>query len=440
MKDKEKDNKGEIKEKEVEEIVKEVTEDKAEKEVKEEKKVEKAEKVEPVVKEKVEQKKPEARAVRRNSENFKIVVGTLVAVITVCSVFALGLSIYNFYNGKLTISGDGNVATFTEGSISEVANKVSPAVVSIKTETRVSGYFGQSSTASAAGTGMIVTSDGYVITNKHVVEDANSVSVVMDDGTEYSKVEIVGTDPVNDVAYLKIKDVSDLPTVKLGNSKTVTVGQQVIAIGNALGQYQNSVTAGIVSGIGRTIAASDSNYSSYEVLSDMIQTDASINAGNSGGPVVNAAGEVIGINTAVSSGNGIGFAIPISSVKGMLKSIIENGKVERSYMGVNYINLTPDVAKSLELDVSAGAYISSDSGSAVVADSPADKAGIKDEDIIIEVNGAKIGSAGTLSSLLGEYTVGDTVELTLLRDGKQEKVRVTLEAYPKTNSSSSKKK
>ena len=165
----------------------------------------------------------------------------------------------------------------------------------------------------------------------------------------------------------------------------------------------------------------------------MIQTDASINAGNSGGPLVNAAGEVIGINTAVSAdGENIGFAIPISSVKGMLSEILETGSAERAYLGVHYANITPDVAHEYELPVTAGAYVYSDSKySAVVKDSPAAKAGVKEKDIITAVNGTPVGSAGSVSSLIGEYKPGDTVQLTILRDGKQMTLNVTLGSYPK---------
>ena len=379
---------------------------------------------------------------RKAGNNTVAIVLSVVAC--VCSLASLSTTLYIYNQGAKPITfsqeQDGNAISFTEGSIAEVAAKVSPAVVSIVTQTRSSGssyysYFfgGGQQTSSAAGTGMIVTSDGYVLTNKHVVEDATQIKVIMDDGTTYKDVEIVGLDPLNDVAFLKIKDASDLPTVALGNSKSLTAGQQVIAIGNALGQFQNTVTEGVISGTGRTITATSDGYTAYENLTDMIQTDASINSGNSGGPLINAAGEVIGINTAVSeTGNGLGFAIPISSVKGMLKSIKETGKAERAYIGVNYVTITPDVAEEYELDVKSGAYVYAKSGNSVIANSPAAKAGIKNGDIITAVNGVKIGKSGTLSSLVGEYAPGDTVQLTLLRDGKEMSVNVTLEAYPES--------
>ncbi|MBR0480806.1 trypsin-like peptidase domain-containing protein [Candidatus Saccharibacteria bacterium] len=370
----------------------------------------------------------------------------LASIACVCSIAALVTSIYTYHKGTTPITfnseQDGNAISFTEGSIAEVASRVSPAVVSIVVETKTknsamdyySYLFGggsQSQTSQAAGTGMIVTADGYVLTNKHVAEDATKITVVMDDGTSYDDVKLVGVDPLNDVAFIKINNVSNLPTVSLGNSKSLTVGQQVVAIGNALGQFQNTVTEGVISGTGRSITATADGYTAYETLSDMIQTDAAINSGNSGGPLINAAGEVIGINTAVSdSGNGLGFAIPISSVKGMLKSILSSGTASRAYIGVNYITLTPDVAKQFELNVTSGAYVYSKSGNPVISGSPAAKAGLKNGDIITAVNGVKVGQAGTVTSLIGEYAPGDTVQLTLLRDGQETSVNVTLDAYP----------
>ncbi|MBR3366114.1 trypsin-like peptidase domain-containing protein [Candidatus Saccharibacteria bacterium] len=373
---------------------------------------------------------------KNNNNNFHLIVLTVACVTAVCSVFALGFSIYNYNNSSARVtwgsSADGNSANFTDGSIADVANKVSPSVVSITTETRTTGWFGQSTTSSAAGTGIIVSKDGYVLTNKHVVEGANKVNVILDDGTEYENVKVVGTDPINDVAFVKIENVSDLPAVTLGDSKTMNVGQQVIAIGNALGQFQNTVTEGIVSGLNRSITASDSSGYSYERLTDLIQTDAAINSGNSGGPLVNAAGQVVGLNVATSSANDIGFAIPISSVKGMLKRVINEGKAERAYLGVNYVTVTPDIAKEYNLSVKNGGYVHTDGNSAspVVSSSPADKAGVKPEDIITAINGVEVGKAGSISALIGEYAVGDVVQLHILRNGGELNLNVTLEAYP----------
>ena len=342
-------------------------------------------------------------------------------------------------NSTETVSVDGyysgNSVEFEETSIAGIVSKVTPAVVSIVSETRSSGYslFFGSGTSQSAGTGMIVSSDGYVLTNKHVIEGASKVQVVTSSGDTYDDVDIVGEDPLNDVAYLKINGAKDLPTITLGDSKSIAVGQPVLAIGNALGVYQNSVTQGIISGTGRSVTASDSNGSNSETLTDMLQTDAAINPGNSGGPLVNAAGDVIGINTAVStSANGLGFAIPISATKGMLKRIMEDGKAERAYLGLTYITVTAEVAKEAKLSVTHGAYIynnSSRSGEAIVKNGPADKAGIKTGDVITKVGNIEVGRAGSISTLIGEYKVGDTVQLTYVRDGKENTTNVTLEAY-----------
>lgn len=356
-------------------------------------------------------------------------------------VIALSSSLYNLQLTKNlsadlssrlhTSSSNGNSLNFTEGSIASVANSVSKSVVSIVTSTTQRSLLSSESSTTAAGTGFILSSDGYIATNKHVVSGANKIGVLLDDGTAFEDVELIGADPLNDFAIIKIKNAKDLTPIKLGDSKTITAGQQVIAIGNALGAYQNSVTSGIISGKGRSLTATDSSRTQYETLSDMIQTDAAINGGNSGGPLLNAAGEVIGINTAYASqGNNVGFAIPISSVKGIINSVLNGRGFERAVIGVRYVNLTPSIAKEKKLDVTHGALISSSkNNSAIIPDSAGDKAGLKENDIITAVNGVEIGVAGSLSSLIGEYSVGDTVELTIVRNNKTENIKLTLAAY-----------
>ncbi|MBO7132213.1 trypsin-like peptidase domain-containing protein [Candidatus Saccharibacteria bacterium] len=370
----------------------------------------------------------------RSSKNSLIVALLVLALVFGGTGLCFGILAYNKVSTPITFlnsGSDGNSANFVEGSIADIADKVSESVVSIVSSTKMRDFFGQSYSSSAAGTGVIVSSDGYILTNKHVIADATSVYVVLDDGTIYESVEIVATDPLNDIAFLKIKDAKDLKAATLGDSKTLNVGQQVIAIGNALGQYQNTVTSGIISGLGRSIEASDGSGYNTETLSDMIQTDAAINSGNSGGPLVNAAGEVIGINTATStSAENMGFAIPISSVKGMLKQLIENGEASRAYLGVYSVEITPEVAKAYNLPVSSGAYLYNSSAyNAVISGSPASKAGLKDKDIVTAVNGVKVGTAGTLSDLIGEYKPGDTVQLTVVREGNETAINVTLEGY-----------
>lgn len=348
--------------------------------------------------------------------------------------FAFGLSAYRKANTPLTFlnSGvDGNSANFVEGSVAEIADRVSSSVVSIVTSTITTNFFGRDYESAAAGTGIIVSSDGYILTNKHVISGATTITVILDDGTTYENVELAATDPLNDVAFLKLKDASGLSAATLGDSKTINVGQQVIAIGNALGQYQNTVTQGVISGTGRAVTASDESGYNTEQLSDMIQTDAAINSGNSGGPLINAAGEVVGINTATSSSaENMGFAIPISSVKGMLKQLIASGTAQRAYLGVYSIEITPEVAKAYNLPVSTGAYLySSSSYSAIISGTPGAKAGLRDKDIITKINGVEVGKTGNLTSLIGEYQPGDTIQLAVIRGGSEVAVNVTLEGY-----------
>ena len=367
--------------------------------------------------------------------NLLALICAVLAILLAGASFTLSLiSTLSGSHPTITYSGgvDGNSANFVEGSIADVANKVSPAVVSVLTETRSQSWFGQAQTSTAAGTGFIISSNGYILTNKHVVNGARSISVVLDDGTTYTDVKVVGIDPLNDVAVIQIPDVQDLPAVELGESKTINVGQQVIAIGNALGQYSNTVTEGIISGTNRTIqAATDSYGTDIETLTDMIQTDASINQGNSGGPLVNAAGQVIGINTAVStSAENIGFAIPISSGKGIIRGVLETGEFERAYLGVRYVMITAEVAKEYNLPVSEGAYLHSEASSTIIKNGPAAKAGLKDGDIIVAINGVKVGKNGSVSSLIGEYLSGETIQIIILRDGEEHTIEATLEAYP----------
>jgi serine protease Do len=333
-----------------------------------------------------------------------------------------------------TAQEDGNnVVTPSEESIAAVAKAVSPSVVSVLTSTsQVSRLYNQQYEQEGAGTGMIVSSNGYIMTNKHVVDGADKVTVVLPDGKSYKNVEVLGSDPLNDVAFLKIKDVTGLPAITLGDSKTIRIGQSVVAIGNALGQYQNSVTSGIVSGTGRPVVASSDGTADgeSESLTDLIQTDAAINSGNSGGPLLNLKGQVIGINTAIAQdAQSIGFAIPISATKGLLNHVIKTGKVERSYLGVQYVSITPAAKEQYKLSVDKGDYITADRGDSVQANGPAAKAGVKDGDIIVGVNGSKVGEVASVSSLISEYEPGQSVELTVIRNGKELKLTATLGTY-----------
>jgi serine protease Do len=326
------------------------------------------------------------------------------------------------------IQNDGNLnVTKAETDIASLVAKVSPSVVSITTQSQTRTYFGVAE-QEGAGTGIIVSSDGYILTNKHVIDGARTVGVVLTDGTRYDDVKVIGTDPLNDVAFLKIADAKNLTAVELGNSSSARVGQQVVAIGNSLGQYQNTVTSGIISGTGRPVSAQSGN--TIESLTDLLQTDAAINPGNSGGPLLNMSGQVIGMNTAIAAdAQGIGFAIPINGIKGILKGVLATGEVKRAFLGVNYVPVTPESADLYKLSVKSGAYVYNEQSTAVGKDSPADKAGIKDKDIITKVNDVEVGANGALATLLGEYAPGDTVMLTIVRDNKEQTLKVTLAEY-----------
>jgi serine protease Do len=328
--------------------------------------------------------------------------------------------------------------------ITKIANDMGQSVVSIdvtRQATRQS-IFGapRSVTQESAGTGVIISQDGVIITNRHVIPaGATSVSITLADGTELNDVEVIGRTNEGDtldVAFLKIKDKKgkELKPAKLGDSSKVKVGDKVIAIGNALGQFQNTVTSGIISGYGRSVEAGDEE--SSETLQNLFQTDTAINQGNSGGPLVNVNGEVIGLNTAVAGGSAqnIGFAIPINDVQGLIKGVLKDGKLLRPYLGVRYVSLTDDYAYEYNLQTKRGSYIvpNTNSSESILPGSPAEKAGLKEKDIITKVNNQTIDEKNSLISVLGKFSVGEKVSLTIVRDGKEHRVDVTLEAAPQS--------
>lgn len=356
----------------------------------------------------------------------------------------------NVTQQKVVLKGEAAV-------ISNIAKNVGQSVVSVNVTSQAAssgdnssnpfdslfglGGGGGTQTQQDAGTGMILTSDGLIMTNRHVVPaGTTSVSVTLNDGTVYNNVKVVGRTPDSsslDVAFLQIPNTNGrkLVPVSLGDSSKVNVGDQVVAIGNALGQFQNTVTSGIISGYGRSVQASASDGSSSENLDDLFQTDAAINEGNSGGPLVNLDGDVIGMNTAVASNSqNIGFAIPINDLTGLVESVEQTGKLQQPYLGVLYIPITSDVASQYNLSVNQGAYVptaSQNNGQdTVVQGSPADKAGVKPGDIITQVNGTSINQNTSLTSLLDKQRVGDKITLTVVRNGKTQSIDVTLEAAP----------
>ncbi len=278
------------------------------------------------------------------------------------------------------------------------------------------------------GTGFIVSADGYIITNRHVVEDEDAeYTVLMNDETKH-EAKVVARDPINDIAILKIEG-KDLPTVTFGDSSNLKVGQTVIAIGNALGEFRNTVSKGVISGLSRSIVAGGAGIGS-EQLFGVIQTDASINPGNSGGPLLNIAGQVIGMNTAMAQGaENIGFAIPVNEIKRVYENVREHGKIVRPWLGVRYVQINKAIAEDNKLEVDYGALIvrgQRPTDLAVIPGSPADKAGLQENDIILEVDGKKITTDYPLSRAIAQHNPGDEITLKVLHKGEEKEVKVKL--------------
>lgn len=283
-----------------------------------------------------------------------------------------------------------------------------------------------------SGSGFLINKNGLIITNKHVVNKEGVIfKVLLNDGSEYNT-EVVAMDSVLDVAFVKINS-NNLPYLKLADSGSVEVGQSVIAIGNALGEFKNTVSFGIISGLSRSVIASD-KYGLSERLDEVIQTDAAINSGNSGGPLLNLDGEVVGINVAmVEDSSNIGFALPINSVKDIITSVEKTGKIIRPYVGIRYIPINDLVKSNYNLNVNYGILIKKgkdDTEPAILANSPAEKAGIKEGDIILEVEGIKIDSNNDFSYLIRNKKIGQTIYMKLLSSGVEKFIGVKLEQAP----------
>ena len=280
------------------------------------------------------------------------------------------------------------------------------------------------------GSGFIVTSDGLIVTNKHVVYEADAdYTVLLNDEREFPA-KVLSRDPINDVAILKI-EATGLPAVTIGDSNNVELGQTVIAIGNALGLFSNTVSKGIISGLGRKISAALGQGGMIENLRHVIQTDVAINQGNSGGPLVNLNGEVIGINTAIIFGaQNIGFALPINWAKTDLDDLIKVGRIVRPYIGLRYITLNHELKEKYNLPVDYGALVLKDhlpGSQAVVKDSPADKAGVKENDIILEINGVKLTEKQELADVVESCHVGDSITMLVSRNNTSLPLSTVLE-------------
>jgi len=280
------------------------------------------------------------------------------------------------------------------------------------------------------GSGFIISKDGLIVTNKHVIFDDNAeYSVILSNGERFDA-KVIAKDPLIDLAILKI-EADNLPVLKLGDSDTLSLGQTVIAIGFTLSEYNNTVTKGVVSGIERKVTAEG------EILDAAIQTDAAINPGSSGGPLINLSGEVIGINTAVSNeGQSIGFALPINSAKQAIESVQIYGRIVRPWLGVRYILLNEELSRVNKLPVDYGALLvrgKTSTDFAVIPNSPADKSGLEEGDIILEVNSKKIDQNNFLAKLIAVNNVGDVIKLKILRQGKEQEFKIILEEFNQDN-------
>ena len=280
------------------------------------------------------------------------------------------------------------------------------------------------------GSGFFITGDGLIVTNKHVVDQKNAEYTVFTNDGKKHVAKVIARDPILDIALIKIEG-SGFPFLTLGDSDTLDVGQSVIAIGNALGEYRNTVSVGVVSGLARSITAGD-NSGNTEVLDHVIQTDAAINPGNSGGPLLDLRGNVIGVNVAVAQGSqSIGFALPINSVKGAIESVKSTGKIVRPFLGIRYVVINAEMKDKNNLTVDYGVLVKAGAAAsdlAVIPGSPADKAGIVENDIILEVDGIKLDDKTSLSSLVRQKKIGQVINLKVLHRGTEKTVAVTLEA------------
>jgi serine protease Do len=370
---------------------------------------------------------------------YKIKVRRKVQLMTTCLILICLIIIGHFFVGE--VRSKTKTSLLVPLNFSQLSEIVSPAVVNIRTEKTIKGggsvfrdfhgspwgkndpfkefferFFGEGFQREfkqrSLGSGFIINKDGYIVTNNHVIEKADKIRVKLKSGQEFDA-EIIGRDPNTDIALIKLKSEEDLPVAKLGDSDALKVGQWVMAIGNPFG-LEHTVTAGIVSAKGRVIGSGP-----YD---DFIQTDASINPGNSGGPLINMNGEVVGINTAiVASGQGLGFAIPINLAKGIIKQLSSSGEVTRGWLGVAIQDLSQELADYYGVKNTKGVLITE-----VFPGDPADEAGIKPKDIVLEINGKKVETSRELSWMIADIGVGEKVRILLLRDGRKKTITVKI--------------
>lgn len=409
-------------------------------------------------------------------KSYKKIIAVSVCASAVTAIVVMGIAVIfvmtkttllNGGSGPAMSASTGTVKTDSateESRIVDIAEKANPAVVSIVVSKDVpvieqyyqnvnpfgDSFFGnpfgnmgfqvphqrQNGTEKkevGGGSGFFVSADGFIVTNKHVVDDEKAeYTVLTNDGKKYDA-KVLAKDSALDVAILKVEG-NDFKYLSFGNSDALKAGQTVIAIGNALAEFRNSVSVGVVSGLSRSITAGDM-FGKAEQLEGVIQTDAAINPGNSGGPLLDIKGQVIGINVAVQQGaQNIGFALSANTVKNIVDSVQKNGEIIRPYLGMRYIPITDSLKKKNNLTVDYGMLVSrgeTPEDLAVIPGSPADKAGIVEDDIVLEVDGLKLDEKQSLASIIRQKEVGQTVKLKLLHKGKEKIVEVKLEKAPK---------
>lgn len=366
---------------------------------------------------------------------------------------ALSYKIKNKIEKKLGIKSNGKISESgsvyrEESEVIDVVEKTSPGVVNIVITKDVPkfkrngfdfffnpfGYEDESSQETekqkvGGGTGFFVSSDGMIVTNKHVVSDANAEYTVITTDEKEHKAAVLARHPSLDIAIIKI-DGADFPVLNLGDSDALKVGQSVIAIGNSLGEFSNSVSLGIVSGLKRDVTAG-SGMGDSERLTNIIQTDAAINPGNSGGPLLDIRGNVIGINVAVAQGaENIGFALSVNDIKKTIEQVKSGGKIVTPFLGIRYVLLDEEIQKENNLPYSYGALVSRGekiTDFAVIPGSPADKAGIVENDIILEIDGKKVDEKNQVSDIIASLGVGDEIEIKIWHKGDEKEVKVKLE-------------
>lgn len=365
-----------------------------------------------------------------SSKNISLYLGLAFVMGLVGAVVGVRLFGVTVSNGRVVE----NHTYIEDSQIIEAINKVDPAVVSIITSDKLDPKSLEIPLKDDiyGGTGFIVDSSGLILTNKHVVLDKKAnYKVVLSDGSEYLA-KFLSEDPFDDVAVLKIQsEKMDFPVVTLGDSENIKIGEKVVAIGNALALYGNTVTSGIISARGREVEAYN-DFGSIQNMSGLLQTDAAINLGNSGGPLVNLDGEVIAMNAAVQeSANSIGFAIPIDDLKPIIASVKKNGEIIRPVLGVNFVMLTKSQAHDLDKTLDHGALLVINGGgdrSAIQKNGAADKAGLKDMDVILSVDSVAVTLENPLHKIIRNYNPGDTIKIQVWRNGKLEEFNLTLKS------------